>query len=100
MDECCACWPAVLSGPLVFAGPGRRHGKGDARSGRYSETVAEQHGTRRYRVYQGIGMGLGVLFLAIGVGALLAGGGPIVAIIGIVGGVLCLTASIITMVRS
>lgn len=55
---------------------------------------------RRFRVYQVGGMIVGVLFLALGVGALLAGGGPVVAAIAFVGGAAVLTASIVMMVRS
>jgi uncharacterized membrane protein YjjP (DUF1212 family) len=65
--------------------------------------VSEQKTTqvsRRYRVYQIIGIVLGVLFLALGVAAYLAGGGPIIAAIAVIGGLAVLVVSIITMVRS
>lgn len=61
---------------------------------------AQQRSTRRYRVYQGIGIAAGVLFLALGIAAFFAGGGPIVGTIGVVGGVVCLTAAIVTAVRT
>lgn len=56
--------------------------------------------SRRYRVYQIIGIVLGVLFLALGVAAYLAGGGPVIAAIAVIGGLAVLIVSIITMVRS
>ncbi|WP_148272864.1 hypothetical protein [Microbacterium testaceum] len=59
-----------------------------------------QHGTSRYRVYQVIGIVLGVLFIALGVVAFLSGGGPIIAAIAAIGGLAVLITSIITMVRS
>lgn len=57
-------------------------------------------GATRYRVYQIVGIVLGVLFIALGVAAFLAGGGPIIAAIAAVGGLAVLIVSIITMVRS
>jgi uncharacterized membrane protein YjjP (DUF1212 family) len=60
----------------------------------------EQRRGRRYRVYQVIGLVLGAVFLALAVAAYFGGGGPFIALIAGVGGILCLTASIITMVRS
>jgi len=65
--------------------------------------VSEQKTTqvsRRYRVYQIIGIVLAVLFLALGVAAYLAGGGPVIAAIAVIGGLAVLIVSIITMVRS
>jgi uncharacterized membrane protein YjjP (DUF1212 family) len=65
--------------------------------------VSEQevhHGTSRYRVYQVVGIVLGVLFIALGVVAFLSGGGPIIAAIAAIGGLAVLITSIITMVRS
>lgn len=59
-----------------------------------------QRGTSRYRVYQVIGIVLGVLFIALGVVAFLSGGGPIIAAIAAIGGLAVLITSIITMVRS
>lgn len=56
--------------------------------------------SRRYRVYQIIGIVLALLFLALGVIAYLAGGGPIIAAIAVIGGLAVLVVSIITMVRS
>ncbi|OZD46344.1 hypothetical protein CH252_21245 [Rhodococcus sp. 06-1477-1B] len=58
------------------------------------------HAGRRYRVYQISGIVLAVLFLALGVAAYLAGGGPIIAAIAVIGGLAVLTVSIVTMVRS
>jgi len=58
------------------------------------------HGTSRYRVYQVIGIVLGVLFIALGVVAFLSGGGPIIAAIAAIGGLAVLITSIVTMVRS
>ncbi|MDQ1112424.1 uncharacterized membrane protein YjjP (DUF1212 family) [Microbacterium testaceum] len=55
---------------------------------------------RRYRVYQIVGIVLAVLFLALGVAAYLAGGGPVIAAIAVIGGLAVLIVSIITMVRS
>lgn len=57
-------------------------------------------GATRYRVYQIIGMVLAVLFLALGVAAHFSGGGPIIAAIAVIGGLVVLVVSIITMVRS
>lgn len=57
-------------------------------------------GARRYRVYQVVGIVLGALFLALGVAALLGGGGPIVGAIGIGGGLVVVIVSIVMMVRS
>jgi hypothetical protein len=65
--------------------------------------VSEQEvrgGAPRYRVYQVVGIVLGVLFLALGVVAFLSGGGPIIAAIAAVGGLAVLITSIVTMVRS
>ncbi len=59
-----------------------------------------RHGTSRYRVYQVVGIVLGVLFIALGVVAFLSGGGPIIAAIAAIGGLAVLITSIITMVRS
>ncbi|WP_150958029.1 hypothetical protein [Microbacterium testaceum] len=56
--------------------------------------------SRRHRVYQIVGIVLAVLFLALGVAAYLAGGGPIIAAIAVIGGLAVLIVSIITMVRS
>ncbi|WP_091366497.1 MULTISPECIES: hypothetical protein [unclassified Microbacterium] len=55
---------------------------------------------RRYRVYQIGGIVLAVLFLALGVAAFLAGGGPIIAAIAVIGGLAVLIVSIVMMVRS
>lgn len=55
---------------------------------------------RRYRVYQIIGIVVAVLFLALGVAAFLAGGGPIIAAIAVIGGLAVLIVSIVMMVRS
>ncbi|MCJ1707769.1 hypothetical protein [Microbacterium sp. VKM Ac-2923] len=55
---------------------------------------------RRYRAYQIIGIVVAVLFLALGVVAYLAGGGPIIASIAVVGGLAVLIVSIVMMVRS
>jgi membrane associated rhomboid family serine protease len=60
----------------------------------------QQRSTTRYRVYQVIGIVLGVLFLGLAAAAFFGGGGWIVAAIAAVGGVLCLTASLITLVRT
>lgn len=57
-------------------------------------------GATRYRVYQVVGIVLGVLFLTLGVVAFLSGGGPIIAAIAAVGGLAVLVTSIVTMVRS
>lgn len=57
-------------------------------------------GGRRYRVYQVIGIVLAALFLALGVTAYVAGGGPIIAAIAIAGGLAVLIISIVLMVRS
>jgi len=65
--------------------------------------VSEQEvrdGATRYRVYQVVGIVLGVLFLTLGVVAFLSGGGPIIAAIAAVGGLAVLVTSIVTMVRS
>jgi len=65
--------------------------------------VSEQkttHDGRRYRVYQIVGIALAVLFLALGVAAYLAGGGPIIAAIAVIGGLAVLIVSIVMMVRS
>ena len=58
------------------------------------------HTGRRYRVYQVVGILLSVLFLALGVAAYLAGGGPIIAAIAVIGGLAVLVVSIIMMVRT
>lgn len=55
---------------------------------------------RRYRIYQIIGIVLAVLFLGLGVTAFLAGGGPVIAAIAIIGGLAVLIVSIVMMVRS
>lgn len=65
--------------------------------------VSEQKvtdGGGRFRVYQVSGIVLAVLFLALGVAAFLAGGGPIIAAIAVIGGLTVLVVSIVTMVRS
>jgi len=66
--------------------------------------VSEQKVTsgegRRYRVYQVAGLVLGVLFVALGVAAFFAGGGPVIATIAVLGGLAVLIVSIIMMVRS
>ena len=62
--------------------------------------MGDQQQLRRYRVYQIIGLVAGVAFLALGVAAFLAGGGPIVAAIALIGGVVVLAVSIVNMVRS
>ncbi|WP_307485851.1 hypothetical protein [Microbacterium trichothecenolyticum] len=54
----------------------------------------------RYRVYQVLGIVVAALFLTLGVVAFLTGGGPIIAAIAVVGGLIVLIASIVTMVRS
>ncbi|MDU0367964.1 hypothetical protein AB0O16_06940 [Microbacterium sp. NPDC089180] len=56
--------------------------------------------SRRYRVYQIVGIVLAVLFLALGVAAFLTGGGPIIAAIAVIGGLAVLVVSIVMMVRS
>jgi hypothetical protein len=56
--------------------------------------------SRRYRVYQIIGIVVAVLFLALGVAAFLTGGGPIIAAIAVVGGLAVLIVSIVMMVRT
>jgi hypothetical protein len=56
--------------------------------------------SRRYRVYQIIGIVVAVLFLTLGVAAFLTGGGPIIAAIAVVGGLAVLIVSIVMMVRS
>ena len=55
---------------------------------------------RRYRIYQIIGIVVAALFLALGAAAFLAGGGPIIAAIAVVGGLAVLIVSIVMMVRS
>jgi hypothetical protein len=65
--------------------------------------VSGEHGTgisRRYRVYQVGGIVVGVLFLGLGLAALVAGGGPIIAGIAGIGGLAVIIVSIVTMVRS
>ncbi|MDQ1124534.1 hypothetical protein QE412_003107 [Microbacterium trichothecenolyticum] len=57
-------------------------------------------GVTRYRVYQVLGIVVAALFLTLGVVAFLTGGGPIIAAIAVVGGLIVLIASIVTMVRS
>lgn len=57
-------------------------------------------GETRYRVYQVLGIVVAVLFLALGVVAFLTGGGPVISAIAVVGGLIVLIASIVTMVRS
>jgi hypothetical protein len=47
-----------------------------------------------------IGIIVGVLFLALGVAAFLAEGGPIVGAIAVAGGVLTIAASVFTLVRA
>lgn len=54
----------------------------------------------RYRAYQVGGIVVAVLFLAIGVAAFVAGGGPVIAAIAVIGGLAVLTVSILMMVRS
>ncbi|WP_156459177.1 hypothetical protein [Microbacterium sp. Leaf151] len=56
--------------------------------------------SRRYRVYQIVGIVVAVLFLALGVAAFLTGGGPIIAAIAVVGGLAVLIVSIVMMVRT
>lgn len=60
----------------------------------------QQLGAGRYRVYQIIGFVVGAAFVALGVLAFIAGGGPIVAAISFIGGIVVLAVSIIDMVRS
>jgi len=60
----------------------------------------ERRSTRRYRVYQVIGLALGVVFLGLAAAAFFGGGGPIIAVIAAAGGVLVLAASIVAMVRT
>ncbi|KZE43209.1 hypothetical protein [Microbacterium sp. T32] len=65
--------------------------------------MSGKHGTgtsRRYRVYQVGGIVLGVLFLGLGIAALLAGGGPVIAAIAGIGGLAVIIVSIVMMVRS
>lgn len=65
--------------------------------------MSGEHGTgisRRYRVYQVGGIVVGVLFLGLGVAALLAGGGPVIAAIAGIGGLAVIIVSIVMMVRS
>lgn len=57
-------------------------------------------GRGRYRTYQILGLILGAAFIALGVAAFFLGGGPFIAIIAVVGGVLAVLVSIIDMVRS
>ena len=57
-------------------------------------------GTKRYRVYQTVGIAIGVVFLALAAAAFFAGGGPIIAAIAAAGGILVLIVSIVSMVRS
>ncbi|MEV8239927.1 hypothetical protein [Microbacterium testaceum] len=57
-------------------------------------------GTARYRVYQVVGIVVGVFFIALGVVAFLTGGGPIIAAIAAIGGLAVLITSIVMMVRS
>ncbi|MBB3159289.1 hypothetical protein FHS07_003007 [Microbacterium proteolyticum] len=56
--------------------------------------------SRRYRVYQIIGIVVAVLFLSLGVAAFLTGGGPIIAAIAVIGGLAVLIVSIVMMVRT
>lgn len=56
--------------------------------------------SQRYRVYQVGGIVVAALFLALGVTAFAAGGGPIIAAIAITGGLAVLIISIVMMVRS
>lgn len=60
----------------------------------------QTRGTTRYRVYQGIGIAVGALFIVLAVAAFFFGGGWIIAAIALVGGLLCLTASFVTMART
>ena len=65
--------------------------------------MSGEHGTgtsRRYRVYQVGGIVVGVLFLGLGIAALLAGGGPVLAAIAGIGGLAVIIVSIVMMVRS
>jgi hypothetical protein len=65
--------------------------------------VSGEHGIdsgRRYRVYQVIGIVIGVLFLGLGIAALLSGGGPVIAAIAGIGGLAVIIVSIVMMVRS
>ena len=59
-----------------------------------------QVGNGRYRVYQVTGIVLGAFFLAVGLAALFAGGGPIIGAIAIAGGLTVVAVSIVMMVRS
>jgi hypothetical protein len=62
--------------------------------------MEQQRGTGRYRVYPIVGLVLGVLFLGLAAAAYFGGGGPFIALIAGLGGVLCIAASIVAMVRS
>lgn len=62
--------------------------------------MEQQQSTVRYRVYQVTGIVIGVLFLALAAAAFFGGGGWIIALIALVGGLLCLTASLVTMFRT
>jgi uncharacterized membrane protein len=55
---------------------------------------------RRYRAYQIAGIAIGVLFLGLAAAAYFGGGGPLIAVIAAVGGILCIVASIVTWVRN
>ncbi|MFG6444215.1 hypothetical protein ACFXP7_02950 [Microbacterium sp. P06] len=59
-----------------------------------------QLGRGRYRVYQIIGLIVGVAFIALGVVAFFAGGGPFIAAIAVAGGLLAVIVSVVDMVRS
>lgn len=59
-----------------------------------------RRGTRRHRAYPVIGLVIGVLFLGLAAAAYFGGGGPFIAIIAGVGGVLCIAASVVAMVRA
>jgi hypothetical protein len=60
----------------------------------------QRMGRTRYRVYQVLGLVLGVAFLALAAAAFFLGGGPFIAIISAVGGALAIIVSIVDMVRS
>ena len=57
-------------------------------------------GTTRYRVYQIMGIVIGLVFLGLAAAAYFAGGGPIIAAIAAAGGIVVLIVSIVSMVRS
>lgn len=59
----------------------------------------QQHLGRR-RVLEIIGLVVGLAFIALGVTAYFAGGGPIIPIIAVAGGLLIVIAAVVNLVRS